>query len=110
MHRWKYVIRLFDMKLREEVVNGLEPCSLKYTGIFYICISVKMCQCSKFGCFPGYNHAYKIWGKPVECRPVLSQLTNSWRGTWIGRQKYPEGINTCNCTLEKNPQTCFSFL
>lgn len=72
------MIRLFDMKLREEVVNGLVPCSLKYTGIFYTCISVKMCQCSKFGCFPGYNHAYKIWGKPAECRPVLSQLTNSW--------------------------------
>lgn len=60
MHRWKYVIRLFDMKLWEEVVNGLEPCSLKYTGIFYTCISVKMCQCSKFGCFPGCNHAYKM--------------------------------------------------
>lgn len=53
-------------------MNGLVPCSLKYTGIFYTCISVKMCQCSKFGCFPGYSHAYKIRGEPVECRPVLS--------------------------------------
>lgn len=81
MHRWKYVIRLFDMKLREEVVNGLVPCSLKYTGTFYTCISVKMCQCSKFDCFLGYNHAYKIWEKPVECRPVLSQFTDGWGGT-----------------------------
>lgn len=101
------MIRLFDMKLREEVVNGLVPCSLKYTGIFYTCTSVKMCQCSKFDCFPGYNHAYKIWGKPEECRPVLSQLTDSWRGVWIGRQKYLESINTCNCTLEKTHKPIF---
>lgn len=43
--------RLFDTKLREEVVNGLVPCSLKYTGIFFTCINVKMYQCRKFDCF-----------------------------------------------------------
>lgn len=42
--------RLFDMKLREKVVNGLVPCSLKYTGIFFTCINVKMCQCRKCDC------------------------------------------------------------
>lgn len=68
-----------------------------------------MCQCSKFDCFPGYNHAYKISGKPVECKPVLSQLTDSWKGTWVGRQKYLESINTCNCTLEKTPTNLFSL-
>lgn len=47
-----------DMKLREEVVNGLVPRPLRYTGIFFTCISVKMCQCRKLDCFPGYNHAY----------------------------------------------------
>lgn len=40
-------------------MNGLVPCSPKYTGIFYTCISVKMCQCSEIFCFPGYNHAIK---------------------------------------------------
>lgn len=86
MHRRKYVIRLSDTNLWEEVMNGLVPCSLIRTGIFYTHVSVKMCRYSKFACFPGYNHAHKIWGKPVECRPVLSQLTNSWRGKGSGRQ------------------------
>lgn len=85
MHRRKYVIRLSDTNLWEEVANGLVPCSLILTGIFYTHVSVKMCRYSRFACFPGYNHAHKIWGKPVEFRPVLSQLTNSWRGEGSGR-------------------------
>lgn len=87
--------RLFDMKLREEVVNGLVPCSLQYTGIFFTCINVKMCQCRKFDCFlVTIMLIYKIWGKPMECRPVLSQPKDSRRGMWIARQKYLESINT----------------
>lgn len=29
-------------------MNGLVPCSFKCTGIFYTCVSVKMCRSSKF--------------------------------------------------------------
>lgn len=61
-------------------MNGLVPCSLKYTGTFYTCISVKMCQCSKFDCFLGYNHAYKIWGKTSGMQTSAFSVYR-----WLGR-------------------------
>lgn len=68
-------------------MNGLVPCYLIHKGTFYTHESVKMCQYSKFACFPGYSRADKIWGKFMECMPVLFQLSNSWRGIRSGRQR-----------------------
>ena len=96
-------------------MNGLVLYSLKYTGVFYTCISVKMCRCSKFACFPGYNHTYRIWGKSVECGVVLSQLINNWRGAGIGRQRSTLRALVYVVALFKNNKTktkptCFLFL